>query len=151
MGYPTEADYHAILDRTTGTAEPRIEAVTDAAEIVRLRRTVRAVAEPKAMRTYAVRLVMATQPGGEYAPDSVTENVALGASSRGVQSLILAAKVQALLDERFAIATDDLRAVAMPVLRHRMLLNYRAQASNVTADALVADVLAGVKVPNAVQ
>ena len=151
VGYPTESDYHAILDRTTGTAEPRIEAVTDAAEIVRLRRTVRAVAEPKAMRTYAVRLVMATQPGGEYAPDSVTENVALGASSRGVQSLILAAKVQALLDERFAIATDDLRAVAMPVLRHRMLLNYRAQASNVTADALVADVLAGVKVPNAVQ
>ena len=151
VGYPTESDYHAILDRTTGAAEPNIEAVTDAAEIVRLRGTVRAVAEPKAARTYAVRLVMATQPGSAYAPDSVTANVALGASPRGVQGLILAAKVRALLDERFAVATDDLRAVAVPVLRHRMLLNYRAQASNVTADALVEDVLAGVEVPNAVE
>ena len=150
VGYPAETEYHEILDRTTGTAAVAIEPVADGAEIVRLRATVRAVAEPQPARAYAVRLVLASQPDGDHAPPSVAENAALGASPRGVQGLILAAKVRALLDDRFAIATEDIGAVALPVLRHRVLLNYRAQAANVTADALIEDLLATVPVPRAV-
>ena len=151
VGYPEEREYHAILDRTTGAEDVRIEPVTDGDEIVKLRQVARAVAEPEAARSYAVRLVMATQPGGDSAAEAVTANVSLGASPRGVQGLILAAKVQALMDDRFAVSTDDIAAVALPVLRHRVLLNFRAQAGNVTADDVLAEVLKAVKRPHAVE
>ena len=151
VGYPEEREYHAILDRTTGAEDVRIEPVTDGDEIVKLRQVARAVAEPEATRSYAVRLVMATQPGGDSAAEAVTANVSLGASPRGVQGLILAAKVQALMDDRFAVSTDDIAAVALPVLRHRVLLNFRAQAGNVTADDVLAEVLKAVKRPHAVE
>ena len=151
VGYPEEREYHAILDRTTGAEDVRIEPVTDGDEIVKLRQVARAVAEPEAARSYAVRLVMATQPGGDSAAEAVTANVSLGASPRGVQGLILAAKVQALMDDRFAVSNDDIAAVALPVLRHRVLLNFRAQAGNVTADDVLAEVLKAVKRPHAVE
>ena len=150
VGYPAENEYHAILDRTTGADEVDIQHVTDGEEIRRLRTTVRAVAEPEAARTFAIRLVMATQPDSDLAPSSVAECASLGSSPRGVQGLILAGKVQALLDDRFAVSTDDIRAVALPVLRHRILLNFRAQANNVSADELVEDVLKSVQPPHAV-
>ena len=151
VGYPEEREYHAILDRTTGAEAVRMEPVTDGDEIVKLRQVARAVAEPEAARSYAVRLVMATQPGGEAAVEAVTANVSLGASPRGVQGLILAGKVRALLDDRFAVSTDDIAAVALPVLRHRVLLNFRAQAGNVSADDVLTEVLQAVKRPHAVE
>ena len=151
VGYPEEREYHAILDRTTGAEAVRIDPVTAGDEIVKLRQVARAVAEPEAARSYAVRLVMATQPGGEAAVEAVTANVSLGASPRGVQGLILAGKVRALQDDRFAVSTDDIAAVALPVLRHRVLLNFRAQAGNVTADDVLAEVLQAVKRPHAVE
>ena len=150
VGYPAESEYHAILDRTTGADEVDIRPVTDGDEIRSLRATVRAVAEPEAARTFAIRLVVATQPDSDLAPSSVAECASLGSSPRGVQGLILAGKVQALLDDRFAVSPDDIRAVAMPVLRHRILLNFRAQANNVSADELVEDVLKSVHPPHAV-
>ena len=149
VGYPAEGEYHAILDRTTGADTVQMEPVADGATIVRMRQVARAVAEPQAARAYAVRLVMATQPTSEHAPEAVTANASLGASPRGVQGLILAGKVRALLDGRFAVSTDDVGAVALPVLRHRVLLNYRAQAGNVTADDLVGAVLKAVPHPRA--
>ena len=150
VGYPAESEYHAILDRTTGADDVDIGHVTNAEEIGNLRTTVRAVAEPEAARTFAIRLVMATQPDSDLAPSSVTECASLGSSPRGVQGLILAGKVQALLDDRFAVSADDIRAVALPVLRHRILLNFRAQANNVSADELVEEVLKSVQPPHAV-
>ena len=150
VGYPAESEYHAILDRTTGADEVAIEHVTNGEEIRTLRSTVRAVAEPEAARTFAIRLVLATQPGSELAPASVSECASLGSSPRGVQGLILGGKVQALLDDRFAVSADDIRAVALPVLRHRILLNFRAQANNVSADELVEDVLKSVQPPHAI-
>lgn len=150
VGYPAESEYHAILDRTTGADEVDIEHVTNGEEIRQLRSTVRAVAEPEAARTFAIRLVLATQPGSELAPSSVSECASLGSSPRGVQGLILGGKVQALLDDRFAVSADDIRAVALPVLRHRILLNFRAQANNVSSDELVEDVLRSVQPPHAV-
>ena len=150
VGYPAESEYHAILDRTTGADEVDIQPVTNGEEIRGLRNTVRAVAEPEAARTFAIRLVVATQPDSALAPSSVAECASLGSSPRGVQGLILAGKVQALLDDRFAVSPDDIRAVALPVLRHRILLNFRAQANNVSSDELVEDVLKLVKPPHAV-
>ncbi len=149
VGYPSERDYHAIIDRTTSGEEPVIQAVSDAATLVRLRAVVRQVPVTQAAKTYAIRLVMATQPGSAYATEAVERNVALGSSPRGIQGLMLAGKVQALLDGRFAVGTDDIAAVALPVLRHRILTNFHAQAGNVTADALVAGVLAAVQRPDA--
>ena len=150
VGYPMESEYHAILDRTTGADEVDIRPVTGGEEIRNLRNTVRAVAEPEAARTFAIRLVVATQPDSDLAPSSVAECASLGSSPRGVQGLILAGKVQALLDDRFAVSADDIRAVALPVLRHRILLNFRAQANNISSDELVEDVLKSVRPPHAV-
>lgn len=149
VGYPSEADYHMIVDRTTGGTEPVIRTVSDAATLVRLRGVVRQVPVTQAAKTYAIRLVMATQPGSPYASDRIGSNVSLGSSPRGIQGLMLAGKVQALLDGRFAVSTDDIAAVALPVLRHRILTNYAAQAGGITADALIADVLETVRLPDA--
>ncbi|MEH3036634.1 MAG: MoxR family ATPase [Sphingomonas adhaesiva] len=128
VGYPSEADYHAIIDRTTSGVDVAIDAVTNAEDLRALRDIVRQVPVPEVAKSYAIRLVMATQPGSAYAPEAVNRSVALGASPRGVQSLILAAKVQALLDDRFSVACDDIARIARPVLRHRVIVNYQAQA-----------------------
>lgn len=145
VGYPTEAEYHAIIDRTTSGEEVVLNPVTDAEALNRMRAVVRQVPVPDVAKAYAIRLVMATQPGSDYATDAVNRNVALGASPRGIQGLMLAAKVQALVDGRFSVSTDDIKAVALSVLRHRVVVNFHAQASNVTADDLIAELLTSVR------
>jgi len=145
VGYPTEAEYHAIIDRTTGGEAVAIDPVTDAATLCRLREVVRQVPVPEVAKGYAIRLVMATQPGSAYAPESVQRGVALGASPRGVQGLILAAKVQCLLDDRFAVSCDDIAAIARPVLRHRVIVNYQAMARGDGIETLIDDILKAVQ------
>lgn len=145
VGYPSEAEYHAIVDRTTSGEQVELRPVTDAETLRRLRGVVREVPVPEIAKAYAIRLVMATQPGSDYATDAINRNVALGASPRGIQGMMLAAKVQALLDGRFAVSTDDLKAVAMSVLRHRVVINFHAQAANLTADDLIGELLASVR------
>ncbi|MCY3884115.1 MAG: MoxR family ATPase [Gammaproteobacteria bacterium] len=150
VDYPEENEYYEIIDRTTGTEEVEINHITDGAEIVKLREIARAVAVPTTAKTYAIRLVMATQPNSAYATDKTNAYVSLGSSPRGVQGLMLAAKVQAILNDRFSISTDDIKAVAYPVLRHRVILNFQAQASNVTPDSIIDDILEQVKLPRSV-
>ena len=145
VGYPAEADYHQILERTTGTTSSRAEKVTTGAEVLQLRDVVRAVPVAEAVRGYAVRLVMATQPRSAYAPKLVNDFVLLGSSPRGAQGLLLAAKVKALLAGRFAVATDDIKAVAASVLRHRIIVNFQGQSAGVTPDRVVEEVLQQVK------
>jgi len=122
-----------------------IDPVTDAATLCRLREVVRQVPVPEVAKGYAIRLVMATQPGSAYAPESVQRGVALGASPRGVQGLILAAKVQCLLDDRFAVSCDDIAAIARPVLRHRVIVNYQAMARGDGIETLIDDILKAVQ------
>ncbi|MXW55082.1 MAG: MoxR family ATPase [Gammaproteobacteria bacterium] len=150
VDYPEENEYYEIIDRTTGTEDVDISHITDGAEIVKLREIARAVAVPTTAKTYAIRLVMATQPNSSYATDKTTAYVSLGSSPRGVQGLMLAAKVQAILNDRYSISTDDIKAVAYPVLRHRIILNFQAQASNVTPDSIIEDILEQVKLPRSV-
>jgi MoxR-like ATPase len=149
VGYPKEQEYHAILDRTTGTGNAAITPVAHAEEIVSMRQIVRAVPVPEHAKTYAVRLVMGTQPHGQYAPKLVNDYVALGASPRGAQGLMLAAKVRALLGGRFAVSTDDLREVAPMVLRHRLVMSFQAQAEGVTADRMIDGILGSIEAPHA--
>lgn len=141
VGYPSEEDYRTILRRTTANEEIELNAVSDAATINRMRRVVRGAAVPEHVESEAIKLVMATQPDNRYAPAIVNELVALGASPRGVQSLILAGKVRALLAGRYAVAGEDLRAVAHDVLRHRVLVNFQGMSDGVTPDHIITEVL----------
>ena len=148
VGYPREDEYAAILGRTTGADEVTVSHVATSADINRLRVVARAVPVSEAAHAYAVRLVMATQPGSDYAPASVNSYASLGSSPRGAQGLILAGKVRALLSDRFAVCVEDIRSTAKAVLRHRIVVNYSAQAGNVTADSLIDDILESVKTPH---
>ena len=148
VGYPTESDYHTIIDRTTSNAKIEIQPKPSAETLRELRQTVRDIPVPSAAKTYAIRLVMASQPGSEYATGMVNEYVSLGASPRGIQSLMLAAKVKALLTNRFAVSCDDVESVVLQVLRHRIACNFKAQASGISADAIINDILARLPRPD---
>ena len=150
VGYPQEQDYNVILDRTTGGEVPVINAATSGSDVVEMRNVVRQVPVPEHVKQYAIHLVMGTQPNSPYAPEMVNEYVALGSSPRGAQSLLLAGKVRALLDGRFSVSTDDIREVALPGLRHRLLINFHGQSDGITADKIVNEILASVKEMSAV-
>ena len=149
VGYPKEQDYAAILDRTTGGVTPVIHAATSGEDVVAMREIVRQVPVPDIAKSYAIHLVMATQPDSRYAPPVVSEYVALGASPRGAQSLLLAGKVRALLNDRFAVSCDDIRDVALPALRHRMLINFHGQSDGITDEQVVEHILKTVDEPGA--
>jgi MoxR-like ATPase len=144
VDYPHEHEYHEILDRTTGVEMPAIEPVSSGEEVLAIRRIVRSVAVSQQVRGYAIRLIMATQPRSPHASESINRNVALGSSPRGAQALLLLGKVRALLDERFAVSCQDIRDVALPALRHRVLLNYEGHADRVNPDTLIRDALGSV-------
>lgn len=135
--YPTEADYHRILHNTTGTDLPDTRVISSASDILELRRIVRSVIVAEQVRGYAIRLMMATQPGSPHATSLVNRVVELGASPRGAQGLLLMGKVRALLDGRFAVSCQDIRDVALPVLRHRILLNFEGHTERINPDSIV--------------
>ena len=137
VSYPGESEYLTILERTTGAEIPGVTPVSSGSEILRMRAIVRQVPASDQVSRYATRLVMATQPGSPHAPPRVSTDVTLGASPRGVQALILLGKVRALLGDRFAVSCQDIRDVALPALRHRILLSFQAQANGVSADDIV--------------
>jgi MoxR-like ATPase len=137
VGYPEEQEYQDILKRTTGVQLPSIEPVSSADEILAMRRIARSVEVSDQVRGYAVRVMMATQPGSPYAPAAVNSAVALGSSPRGAQGLILLGKVRALIGGRFAVSCQDVRESALPVLRHRVLLSFEGQSERIDPDDLV--------------
>ena len=141
VSYPSEADYLGILNRTTGTRTSEIRPVSSGPEIMRMREIVRAVPVSEQVQRYAVRMVMATQPGSAYATEKVNRSVALGASPRGVQSLILMGKVRALIGGRFAVSCQDIRDVAVPVLRHRVMLGFEGLSARVDTDELIREII----------
>lgn len=149
VGYPQESEYHDILNRTTSSEDVRISHVSSGKEINMLREIVRSVPVPKHVQSYAVRLVMGTQPKSEYAPTIVNDYVSLGSSPRGAQSLLLAGKVRALIAGRFAVSGDDVKGIAISALRHRVMANFHGISEGVTADQIIEAVLAEVKQPNA--
>ncbi len=145
VGYPEEHEYRAILDRTVGDDVIEVEAVSTGAEILAMRHVVRQVPVPAHVQDYAIQLMMGTQPGSKHATATTNENVALGSSPRGAQALLLAGKVSALLAGRFTVNTDDIKQVALPALRHRIIVNFQGQSEGVTPDDIISDVLAQVQ------
>ncbi len=125
----------AVLDRfTTRVDIPEVSAVTNAEEIVRFQWLTRQVPVAESVNRYAVNLVRATRPSEENAPDVVRRYVNFGASVRATMFLNLAAKASALLQGRYHVTRDDVRDMALPVLRHRVLCNYFAESDNMTVD-----------------
>jgi MoxR-like ATPase len=137
--YPTEEEERRILAQTTGNSDPPIAVVATGEEIERMHSIVRDVPAAENVIDYATRLVRATRPlaGESTAPDFVRKWVRWGAGPRAGQALLLGAKARALLEGRSVVALEDIRAVAPPVLRHRVLLNFQAEADEVDADTIV--------------
>ena len=146
MDYPREAEEVSILRHTTGAASASAAAVLGADELTWLQQLTREVRASEEMLAYITRLVRATRPDDGAGP-LVREWVRWGAGPRAGQALVLGAKARALLEGRFAITPDDVRALAEPVLRHRVLVNFRAEAEGMTADSIVARLLAEVPGP----
>jgi MoxR-like ATPase len=145
--FPGRDELHRILDLTTGTSVARPEPALSRDAVIEMQALVRQVPVPRHVQDYAVRVLQATHPGGPDAPDLATRFVRYGSSPRGVQAILLASKIRALFDGRFAASVDDVRGVAAPALRHRILLNFEGEAEGVRADQVVEAVLS--KVPEA--
>ena len=145
--FPSAEELVQVVGRTTGTAVAAVESVADGPALAAMIELTREVPVPSHLVEHAVDLVIATHPTHETAPEGVRHYVRFGASPRGAQALILAAKATALLDGRPSVAADDVRSVAHGALRHRLVLGYEAVADGVTADQLVDAVLDAVPSP----
>ncbi len=145
--FPDAADLVAVVQRTTGAEAPTVEPVADATTLAAMIALTRRVPAAAHVVEHAVDLVVATHPNRSDAPERIRRYVRFGASPRGAQSLVLAAKAVALLEGRPNASCADVRAMAAPVLRHRLLLGYEATADGVTADSLVDAVLEQVPEP----
>ena len=139
--YPTETQFEQILDRTTDRALPALEPIFERDTLLDMGRLAREVPVAPALRTRAVQLIMATHPETPHASAEVKRYVRYGASPRAGQACILAAKIRALLEGRYHVATSDLLDSALPVLRHRVMLSFEAQADGIDADDLIGRVL----------
>jgi MoxR-like ATPase len=139
--FSTREDLGMILDRTTRNEWPKPEKIMDGPEIRRWQGLVREVLVAPPVQDYAIRLLLASHPQNEFAPAVTNRYIRVGASPRGVQALTLAAKVQAILAGRFNVSFEDIRKAYLPALRHRILLNFEAQAENVPADTVLAQIV----------
>jgi MoxR-like ATPase len=139
--YPAIEEFELIMDRTTQADEPKAEKIVEGSDIMRLRPVVHQVPISDSVRRHAGQLVMGTHPDSEFATDMVRKYVRYGASPRGGQALILAAKVLAVLDERVNVSRADLEEMILPALRHRIILNFEAQAEGITSDVILRDIV----------
>jgi MoxR-like ATPase len=145
VNYSGREEMSAIIDRTTRGEWPQADKIMDGEEIRRWQQLVREVLVAPPVQDYAIRLVLATHPGGEFAAAQTNKYIRCGASPRGAQAIVLASKVRALLEGRYNVGFEDVRSTYLPALRHRILLNFEAQAENVPSDTVLTDILGVVK------
>jgi MoxR-like ATPase len=137
VDYPSYEEEVRIAETTTAGDLPTLEAVLDRATILEMQRVVRKVLVGRTVTAYAVRLARATRPGTDEAPDFIKKYLTWGAGPRACQAMLLGAKAHAMLDGRVHVSTEDIRAVAKPVLRHRLATSFRAESDGVSADHVV--------------
>ncbi len=142
--FPTLHELETILDRTTEAKSPRATPVLAGDRILSMSQLIRQIPIADDVRRYGISLVLATHPDHASAPDVTKRYVRYGSSPRGAQALILAAKILAILDGRYHVARDDIRAIALNVLRHRIILNFEGQAEGIQTDAVVEGILKSV-------
>jgi len=147
LGFPTAEGLHEIMDRTTQQLEPQVDRVLGQGEVLEMRETARSVPVARHVQQYAIDVTLATHPESERATEMTKRFVRFGSSPRGTQALILGGKVNALLNDRVHVACEDVRTVALNALRHRLLLNFDAEAERVDADAILNDILQRVPEP----
>ena len=141
VNYSGRQEMATILERTTRGEWPQPERVMTGDEIRQWQQLVREVLVAPPVQDYAIRLVLATHPQGEFATPDANKYIRCGASPRGAQALVLAGKVRALLEGRYNVSFEDIRRVYLPAMRHRVLLNFEAQAENIPSDTVLAQIL----------
>src|SRR5262249_27067397 len=130
LNYSSRDEMATILVRTTRKEWPQPSRVMSGPEVLHWQKLIREVIVAAPVQDYAIRLVMATHPQGEFAPPDTNRYIRCGASPRGAQALVLAGKVRALLEGRYNVSFEDIRKVYLPALRHRVLLNFQAHAAH---------------------
>src|SRR5688572_2775419 len=139
--FPDREQLHQILERTTTDHDAQPRTVLSRQEVLELQALVRKVPVAKHVQDFAVRLLLATHPHNPGAPAGIRRFVKEGASPRGAQAVLLAAKIRALMEGRFAAALEDVRVSALPALRHRVLLNFEGEAEGIRTDSLLEEIL----------
>ena len=142
VGYSSQEEMSSIIDRTTRGEIIEPQKIMDGAEILKWQQLVREVILAKHVQDYIVRLTLATHPEGQFALPITNQYLRWGASPRAAQTMALAAKVRALLDGRYNVSFEDVRRVYLPALRHRVIVNFEAQAENVDSDRVLGEILA---------
>ncbi|MGB2713568.1 MAG: MoxR family ATPase [Vicinamibacterales bacterium] len=139
--YPSEEAMHDILERTTKDTDPVVSRVVDGPEILEMRHVARSVPIARPVQAYAIRLTLGSHPESDYATPLVKRYVRYGASPRAAQAIVLAGKIHALNRGQAFVSVDDIRAMALPSLRHRILLNFEGEADEVDTDTIVSELL----------
>ena len=140
--FPSEADLIQIMERTTGVEVPAVSKAASGTDVLAMQRLAREVPIASHVMAYAVRVLRATHPDAEHAPELVKQYVRYGGSPRGAQAIVLGAKINALLEGRFNVAFSDVQAVAPPALRHRVILNFEGEAEGIQTDSVVRAIIA---------
>ena len=144
VGYPSADELSEVVTRTTEGGTVDVKLVVDGTSLIELQQLVKQVPVASHVKDYAVRLVLATHPNSETALDITNQFLRFGSSPRGAQTLLLGAKVRALTEGRFNVSFDDIAAFALPALRHRLIVNFEAEAEGVTSDLVLDKILAEV-------
>ena len=144
VGNPTAGELSEIVTRTTEGSSVQVSKVVDGATLIELQQLVQQVPVASHVKNYAIRLILATHPNTETALDITNQFLRFGSSPRGAQALLLGAKVQALTEGRFNVSFDDVAVVATPALRHRLIVNFEAEAEGVTTDIVLDKIMASV-------
>ena len=147
LDFPEATDLLTIVERTTQQDDLTASHVLGRAEILEMREIARAIPVAQPVMRYAIAITLATHPESTEGHDLAKKYVRFGASPRGVQSLILGAKVNALLNDRFYVSADDIKAVALPALRHRVLINFEAEAERVDPDHILEEIVRCAELP----
>jgi len=141
VGYPSAAELTEVINRTTETAQADVGRIVSRDALLELQHLVRQVPVASHVKDYAVRLVQATHPKTDTGLPIAHQFLRFGSSPRGAQALILAGKVRAIAQGRFNVSFDDIESAALPALRHRLIVNFEAEAEGVTTDHIIAQVL----------
>ncbi len=141
VGYSSREELSMIVDRTTRGESVRLEKVLDGPRVLAMQKLARDVILAPHVQDYLVRLTLATHPDGPYSVDATNAYVRWGSSPRGAQTLSLAAKVRALLEGRYNVSFEDIRRVYLPTMRHRLLMNFEAQAEGISPDTVLLKIL----------
>jgi MoxR-like ATPase len=141
INYPEHDELREIIDKTTEEYQPDLQQIISADSILEMKTLIRQVPIATHVKNYAIRMVLASHPDNKFAIENVKKYVLFGASPRGVQSLVLAGKVSALLDGRYSVSREDIRTVAKPSLRHRIALNIKGEAEGIDEDDIIEEII----------